>query len=457
MLWYLGVEASQSVLARRIHGWWSIGSLVVGIALVNLLVAADSRAGALEDYVNAPDSHYGWKELARRQADGFTIAHLKMTSQEWRGHLWQHDLQVVQPDRIRNPDLAFIFITGNGDGAKSLGLLKTVAARAGAVAAVVTWVPNQPLYGGRSEDALIAYTFDRYLKTGDPTWPLLFPMVKSAVKAMDAVTDLVKNEKQPGLTRFVLSGASKRGWTTWLTGAVDPRVTGIAPMVIDMLNMQAQVRWADQVYGRQSEKIHDYTDLGLIARMDDPAMAKLREWVDPYSYRQRYRMPKLILLGTNDPYWTVDSLRFYWDDLPEPKLIYQTPNAGHGLNGGAEATQTLAAFVRMIADHQSLPKFTWQFGTNSPLEVAVEINPPSQSAQLWSASSADRDFRDEQWSVQRNVKASASQYEFPLATPARGYRAYLVQVVMKAADGHEYRLSTQARVTPDGLRQPPTR
>src|SRR5258705_962751 len=227
------------------------------------------------------------------------------------------------------------------------------------MAAVITHVPNQPLYNGKSEDALIAYTFDQYLKTGDETWPLLFPMVKSAVKAMDMVQEFARKEHKEEIKGFAVSGASKRGWTTWLTGAADPRVKAIAPMVIDMLNMKAQTDWADKVYGRQSEQIHDYTDLNLVSKLDTPAMKQLRDWVDPYSYRNRYTMPKLLLLGTNDRYWTVDSLRHYWDDLPEPKLVFQTPNAGHNLNGGDDAMQTLAAFVEMIADNQPLPKMHW--------------------------------------------------------------------------------------------------
>src|SRR5438093_4658446 len=94
-------------------------------------------------------------------------------------------------------------------------------------------IPNQPLLDGKKEDALIAETFVRYLKTKDGAWPLLFPMVKSLVRAMDALQDFCKKELGLEIRRFIVSGASKRGWTTWLTGAVDPRVEAIVPVVID--------------------------------------------------------------------------------------------------------------------------------------------------------------------------------------------------------------------------------
>src|SRR6185369_911494 len=152
-----------------------------------------------------------------------------------------------------------------------------------------------------------------------------------------------------------------------------------------------QIEWAEKCYGRQSEQIHDYTDLNLHLKQDEPRVVLLRSWVDPYNYRQRYNMPKLLLLGTNDPYWTVDSLRHYWDDLPEPKLIFQTPNAGHNLGDRKDAIQTLAAFFQMIADRQPLPKMTWRFqnGANADLHVAVQ--PAARSFRLFTANSPDRD------------------------------------------------------------------
>jgi PhoPQ-activated pathogenicity-related protein len=408
------------------------------------------HAGALENYVGQPDTAFRWKKLDQKQIEGLTVTHLELTSQEWRGHPWTHHLQVVRPAQVRNPDIAFLFITGDGEGKGSLGLLRTLAQRAGAMAAVLTRIPNQPLYEGRKEDALIAYTFDQYLKTHDETWPLLFPMVKSAVRALDALQAFAQAETGEKIERFVVSGASKRGWTTWLTGAVDPRVAAIAPMVIDMLNMSVQVKWADKVYGRQSEQIRDYIDLNLIARMDDPDMARLRQWVDPYSYRRRYTMPKLLLLGTNDPYWTVDSLRHYWSELPGPKLLFQTPNAGHDLAGGVEATPTLAAFFQMVADRQPLPQLDWVVKNGKPAELSLSVNQAAKHIRLWTADSADRDFRNDQWtSRELPIQAGSSRAVAEIPAPEHGYRAYLGEVVLTSPTGQPYKLSTEARVTPD--------
>jgi PhoPQ-activated pathogenicity-related protein len=421
------------------------------LALLVLMTAWPASAtDALSNYVYSVDNHFSWKRLSRTNTDAVIINHLQLVSQKWRESVWDHHVQIVRPAKVRHPEIAFLFVTGSGNGTRQLFYLKMIAERAGCLAAVVTHVPNQPLYGGKSEDALVAYTFDRYLKTGDETWPLLFPMVKSAVKAMDAVQEFARHEHKEEIKGFVVSGASKRGWTTWLTGAADPRVKGIAPMVIDMLNMKAQTDWAAKIYGRQSEKISDYTDLNLVAKIDDPAMKRLRDWVDPYSYRQRYNIPKLLLLGTNDRYWTVDSLRHYWDDLPEPKLVFQTPNAGHDLDGAREAMQTLAAFVQMIADHAPLPNMKWTFKSGDAATLSLEVDQTAKKARLWTADSTDRDFRNDKWSSHAlAIKGGSARASADVRKPANGYRAYMGEVVLTAPTGHDYKLSTEARVIPD--------
>lgn len=43
-------------------------------------------------------------------------------------------------------------------------------------------------------------------------------MVKSAVKAMDALSEWNLSLGREKLEKFTVTGASKRGWTTWITG-----------------------------------------------------------------------------------------------------------------------------------------------------------------------------------------------------------------------------------------------
>jgi len=152
----------------------------------------------------------------------------------------------------------------------------------------------------------------------------------------------------------------------------------------------------------------------------------------------------------------VDSLRHYWDALPEPKLVFQTPNASHNLAGGREANRTLAAFFQMVADRQSLPRMTWQFKRNSADSASVEVSAsqPAKSFRLWTANSTDRDFRDDKWSslgLPSNLGTHATAH---IETPAHGFRAYMIEAELTAPSGETYKLSTDARVTPDGpLRQ----
>ena len=154
----------------------------------------------------------------------------------------------------------------------------------------------------RREDALIAYTFDNYLESGETDWPLLLPMVKSAVRAMDAIQAFSAERWQTPVASFTVAGASKRGWTSWLTAAVDPRVSSVAPIAIDMLNVPAQIELQRATFGGLSDQVQDYVAIDLPGRIATERGRTLMAMVDPYQYRADLTPPKLILLGTNDRY-----------------------------------------------------------------------------------------------------------------------------------------------------------
>lgn len=65
---------------------------------------------------------------------------------------------------------------------------------------------------------LISRTWKAFLEnTSDPYILLRMPMTKAAVRAMDAITDFCEEMGRAQIKKFMIAGASKRGWTTWTT------------------------------------------------------------------------------------------------------------------------------------------------------------------------------------------------------------------------------------------------
>src|SRR5581483_6272601 len=286
----------------------------------------------LEQYLRKPEPEFAWSLKDTSEQAGDRIYTLQVVSQNWEGITWRHELQVYQPKGAAPNRTLFLWVTG-GSPRPAHALIGTELARKiGAPVAFLYNVPNQPLLeDGLYEDNLIAETFVRYLKTKDENWPLLFPMVKSVVKAMDALQAFAAGDWKQPVERFVVSGLSKRGWTTWLTAAADKRVAAIAPMVIDTLNMGAQMPKQIEAFGAFSERLQPYVKRGLLPIPQTPEGRRLLSMVDPWSYRDRFSMPKFIVNGSNDFYWVTDALNLYWKDLPGDKWVLYVPNTGHDL------------------------------------------------------------------------------------------------------------------------------
>ncbi len=428
-----------------------IGLFAAGAALP--IARAD-----LESYVKAPDPSFAWKvESSLDLTGGGSISTVRLTSQTWHGIPWEHWLFVVRPAKLLHPESALLVVSGGSSRKEpprnppgEVSLLAPVAERTGSIIAVLTQVPNQPLFENLKEDALIAFTFKKFIDTQDDTWPCLLPMTKSAVRAMDAVQALSKEKFSQEIKRFTVTGASKRGWTTWLTGAVDPRVSAIAPMVIDTLNMSKQMPLQLLSFGTYSEQIADYTRLDLLRpdRMQDPPSRRLLEIVDPYSYLKKLTMPKLIVLGTNDRYWPVDAVKLYFGDLSGEKYIHYVPNAGHKLGPGA--VEAISAFYQSVVAGEGRPKFEWSFKDGKEEAVlSITARDAPQEAKLWKAEAPTRDFRDARWSSVPLADSGGGRFEGKLAAPREGFAALFGELTYKSSLGHAYTLSTNVEVLGD--------
>jgi PhoPQ-activated pathogenicity-related protein len=421
-------------------------------ALALAVLAGLARADVL-DYVKQPDAAFAWKIQGKTALAEGTVYDLHLVSQVWQGITWEHQLQVYVPKDVKPTATMFLWNQGGKANAASIAFGMDLAKKMNAPVAILYGIPNQPLFDGKKEDALIAETFVRYLKTKDESWPLLFPMVKSMARAMDALQAFAKQEWHIEITHFVVSGASKRGWTTWLTAIADARVKALAPCVIDTLNMQAQLPHQLKSYGRYSDMIADYTKRGLVPMPDTPEARRLWAMVDPWIYRARLKQPTMIINGTNDPYWTQDALNLYWDDLPGAKWLLYVPNAGHNLvqkHDGptvlpdlTRALGTLAAFARNQIHDEPMPRVKWVHkGTGATRQLEIHVEPTPVAARIWSAQAASRDFREAKW-ADRTLDTKNLTAE--MTAPADGFMAYFAELEYESA-GLRYFLSTQLRI-----------
>lgn len=414
-------------------------------------------ANALESYLNNGDKSYQWELKDSFDVGDIKAYNLLLTSQKWREFTWRHQLTVLVP-KENNHDGALLFITGgsnkneqpnwstNKGDAMAFGML---AAKNKAIVAVLRQTPNQPFYDNLTEDALISYTLHSFQKDNDYSWPLLFPMVKSAVRGMDAVQEFAKQNLNHPINRFVVSGASKRGWTTWLTGATDSRAVAIAPMVIDILNMPKNLKYQVESWNKYSEQIQDYVNLGLTEAMTSASGRAINQMIDPYSYRKKLTQPKMIFMGTNDEYWTVDAIKHYYNDIPGQNLIHYVPNAGHGLGDKRQALEGLSAFFGTTMLKQKYPVCQWNVSqTREGVKLSVKTTADLlEDALVWSADSEDRIFQDEKWESRSLGVKNQGKVEFVEAYPKSGYKAFYVDLKYRAPNGGTYTESTRMFLT----------
>lgn len=438
-----------------------------------VLVSIQAHATALDDYLAVPDSQFNYVQVGSSFDWGtFTQAYtLKLTSQTWRSAsevqpaVWTHWMTVVVPRFGQTQDTALILINGGDhtDPAPAVdSQFRGLAAGTRTVVVVLSAVPNQPLHFAdetisRSEDQIIAYSWDKFLRGGDSFWPVQLPMVKSVVRCMDAVQDFVFSAEGKVVNHFVLTGGSKRGWTSWLTAAVDSRVTAIAPIVSDLLNMRRSFSHHWAAYGFWAEVLDPYADLGIFDWFDTAEMDALLEIVDPYEYRDRLAIPKFIINAAGDDFFVMDSIQFYIDEIPGETFLRHVPNTDHYLtNAELEVFSCMAPFYDAFLKDQTRPRFDWSLESDGSIRVTAQDAP--KAVKLWQASNAlTRDFRmvtiGPSWNSSVLSDQGGGIFVGRVPQPQQGWTAFFVELIFAGrtlgTTVYDYHFTTELRVVPE--------
>jgi PhoPQ-activated pathogenicity-related protein len=446
-------------------------SLVIAASLfvpTSLIAQAPPSETPLDQYLKKPDSSYSWKIVSEQTVDGMHLVVVDMISQTWLTKeqvdrpQWQHWMTFAIPEKVRS-STGMLFIGGGANGraapsGPSQRILQLAQATGGLVAEL-HMTPNQPLMFHndgvlRTEDDLIGYTWDQYLKTGDPIWPARNAMVKGAIRGLDTITAVAASAAggEQVVDKFVVAGGSKRGWTTWLTG-LDPRVAAIMPIVIDVVNTKPSMQHHFAAYGFWAPAVGNYVQHKVMHRLNHPRMEELCRLVDPYYYRHRLTMPKYIINAAGDQFFLPDSSQFYYDQLEGEKYLRYVPNADHGLDG-SDAQESMAAFMTLIMKNQPRPRFSWTEEADGAFKVTTVDNPTE--VRLWQATNPGaRDFRLETLGPKYTSRVleptSEGTYVANVAKPPQGWTAYFVELTYAVGATTPLKLTTNVRVVPDTL------
>ena len=441
--------------------------IAAALLALRALPALAAETTTLDRYVAAPDPSYRYERLTTLGGDGYTAAVLRMTSQHWRSPaevdqtLWTHFLTIIRPLQVRHRT-GLLVLSGGANGkappAQANPLLVALAVRTGSVVSELRNVPNEPMtFAGettpRTEDGIIAYSWDRYLRTGDASWPAQLPMTKSAVRAMDTITAFCASPAGGGVAidTFVVEGASKRGWTAWLTAAVDKRVVAIIPVVADLLDLEVAFAHQHAVYGFWAPALHDYETMGIMRWMGTPQMHRLAGIVDPYAYRDRLALPKFILNSAGDQFFLPDSSRFYLAGLQGPTYLRYVPNTNHSLRD-SDASASAAAFYEAFLSHAPMPDYAWRFEPDGSIRFETRTKPSAVT--LWQARNLKaRDFRLETIGPAYDATALSDEgggvYIGKVPQPREGYVAYFVEATLPMPSGLPLKVTSGVRVMPD--------
>ena len=433
-----------------------------------IFLSTEEEYTSMSDYIESTKNEFSYDIQEVIYEENWTGYHIKMISGEWLDSKkvdqveWWHYVDIIIPKQTTS-STGIMFIDG---GEKSDDYFRLDAQSIGnaikteSVIVNVSNIPFQPLnflsseQDSFEEDDLIAFAWNKFLKQGakqkDVEWLPRFPMTRAIVRAMDLAQEIVL-QNDILVKDFVVSGASKRGWTAWTTAAVDSRVKAVVPMVIDMLNLVPSFENHYRSYGEFSPAVQEYVNYNIQDWLGTEEFKVLMSYIEPFSFIDKFTMPKYIINAGSDEFFSTDSWRFYYDKLPGEKIIRYVPNKNHSLDGRYLTEDLVSYFYRVINDIE-IPSLSWNLSDN---KLIAELDYDGEyDVSVWTAKNDNgRDFRlweeGELWEETSIGKLANNKYELNVNYNFKGYKATMIEFTIDPESEFPLIISTGPFVFPE--------
>jgi PhoPQ-activated pathogenicity-related protein len=380
-------------------------------------------------FVNYQDNAYKYQIIEQKNENNLIVKTYILDSQKWPigfhsdipTTTWQHKLKIYIPTNVSHHK-AMIYVGGGYNtnnkeekifsDSKEILDFSNIAIENKAVVAIIEDVPNQYLLINstlKKEDQILAYSYKKVMENPMENAYLAghLPMVKSIVKAMDATQEILQSEHNIEIKDFMMVGASKRGWAAWLAALEDNRVSSLAPIVIDILNVQKNIYHICKSYIKGCPPaLRDYKNEDVLQHMNSNNFTELMKIEDPFNYlslkdyNKQASIPKYIINAAGDDFYAPDSSKFYFKDLPGENHIRYLPKAMHyfagnpisdHLNNLKSINEALDNYFYFQIHNVTLPEVNWQ---RSQGKIIIDSSIKPTKIKLWHATNdKERDFR----------------------------------------------------------------
>lgn len=236
---------------------------------------------------------------------------------------------------------------------------------------------------------------------------------------------------------FVFEAEHRADRVTWLTAAVDARVVGAAPLVIDVLDMRPNFHNIYRTYGHWPVALKDYIEMNVTRCINCPAFQDLAAIEDPKVYLDRFVARKIPIMAANavaDEFFVPESWQWWYPEYEGEKHLMYIPNAEHSMAGHIEEiSNTLSAFLHTLIHGQTRPQVSFEL-TDNGSRVVIQTDRAPSAVKLWQAyNEKNRAFilncyLQCWWRPTDLPSAGNNTYIATVDVPETGYLAWLVQL-----------------------------
>lgn len=176
--------------------------------------------------------------------------------------------------------------------------------------------------------------------------------------------------------------------------------------------------------------------------------------IDPFVYRNRYTMPKLVIDAGGDEFFQPDDNYYWWDAMPGEKHLLMIQNAEHSMaTGVTEIIQSVSAFADSVFAGTERPSMEWQLSTNAT-GGSVSVTMSEEPVKLFvrwtdTLDGYRKDFRlvagpdnctspripvsgacgqPILWKTMNATKVGPMKYTASFSNPESGWRAFFIEV-----------------------------